>query len=219
MKGLYLANAPMTEQAAKLGLTSEITENCRVVYEKDKSGEGYVFHSLWHPEGDYGEEHIIMPVGSTYAGISNEYAKGTTFANVSLSTSDPKCPGPDPKHPEVVSNWMKLMRQAFEYCGESYDLDSCCAERNVIYNSNNDSIVSGFQCTKNGMGIMQGGHVLFNTKTAGTLAAGSNVYILPICTAHNVYRGLGEAGTGYYMTLDRNMKALMLKGYMQPPQV
>ena len=221
MKAKFLANAPaylpLTAQAMELGLTAEIQENCRVVYEKDKDSDGYVFHSLWHPEGKYGGEHIIMPVGSTYAGLSNELAAGTVFANVSRSSYDPKCPGP--KETGNVSSWMELMSKAYEREGAEYDLDTCCAERNVIYRSSDGSRVDGFTCTDDGTGVMQGAHVFIGETESHTADEGSMVYLLPLCIAHNVYKKLGGSGMGYYMRLERKMKAVILKGYMQKPQL
>ncbi len=45
MKGLYLANAPATEQATEIGLTAEKWDECRAVYSKDEKGS-CVFNSL-----------------------------------------------------------------------------------------------------------------------------------------------------------------------------
>ena len=212
MKTLYCANAPMTAQAAKLGLTAEEWNECRVVYEKDKNSDGYVFHSLWTPGEEYGGDHIIMPVGSVYGGVTDELAAGTEFANVSQSSYDRKCPAPGEE--ENVSSWMELMNKAYEHEGAEYDLDTCCAERNVIYNSEDGSRVDGFTCTDGGTGTMQGAHVFIGETRSHEAREGSTVYLLPLCIAHNVYKKLGGSGMGYYMRLERRMKAVVLNGYM-----
>lgn len=229
MKAVYLANAPVTEQARGLGLTAEIQEQCRVVYEKDPAGEGYVFHSLWRPEREYNEKHMIMPVGSTYAGLTDELARGTCFANAEWSSNDPKYPHPD--NPKWTVSWIGVIRSAyFAHAAEcrraglpveEYNADLCCAERDKIYPSDGSREFL-FECTNNGEpgeGIyLQGAHVLMNATASAPVPKGGYVCLLPLCTAHNTYvlKEGSYSGQGYYMKLERPMRAVLLSGYMYP---
>ena len=232
MKALYLANAPMTAQALELGLTAEEWDKCRVVYEKDKDSDGYVFHSIWHPKGKYGGEHIIMPVGSTYVGLTNEFPAGTCFANVQWSSGDIQYDDPDfPAYLKFKLSWIKLIKKAYaahaEACRKAgrevkvYDADLCCAERDTIYHSDGSPEFI-FECTHGGTPgdgyFLQGAHVLMGATASGTVPKGGYVYLLPLCIEHNTYVLEGHSsGTGYYMKLERPMRAVMLGGYKEKP--
>ena len=233
MEAKFLANAPMTAQALELGLTAEIQENCRVVYEKDKDSDGYVFHSLWHSKGEYGGEHIIMPVGSTYAGLSDELPAGTCFANVQWSSGDIQYNDPDyPAYKNYKLSWIKLIRRAYaahaEECRkaggavEVYDADLCCAERDMIYPSDGSKQFL-FKCSNNGKSgdgyYLHGAHVKINATSSGTAPIDGVVYLLPLCSEHNTYvlKKDNSPGTGYYMKLERPMRAVRLNGYRKNP--
>ena len=224
MKALYLANAPMTAQALELGLTAEEWDECRVVYEKDKDGGGYVFHSLWSPKGEYGGEHIIMPLGSIYDGLSDEeFATGTCFANATDTKNDPKY------HGAVYDiSWIEVIRRAYRDTG--YSAECCCAERNIIYRAkSNDVRIPGFACTNDGVPrydkdkskciYLHGAHVFMRVKENFKPADDGPVYLLPLCAAHNTYSlDRGTWGQGYYMKLGRPMKAVKLRGFMHKPE-
>lgn len=233
MAGLYLSSAPMTAQAQQLGLTAEIQENCRVVYEKDPEGEGYVFHSLWHPEGEYGENHIIMPVGSTYMGLTEEFPVGKEFANVIWSSTDPQYKDPYyPSHCGYMLSWIKMLRKAYaahaDKCRregkpvENYSAERCCAELDTIYPSDGSREFL-FECSNNGVpgeGIyLHGAHVLIGATESGTVKKGGFVHLLPLCENHNTYDLHDDKkwGQGYYMKLGRPMRAVLLALYMEKP--
>lgn len=221
MNGLFLANAPLTEEAKDLGLTAELQDSCRVVYEKDQKGEGYVFHSLWHPQGEYGEDHIIMPVGSTYNGLTGLIPAGTEFANISGSKNDPKYKDPSSKYGEL--SWIKLIRQAYSANDLTY-INDCCAERNKIYftDPREGEKEKAIVCTNGGVGgntvgtYMQGAHVTLGTKNENP-GEGEDVLLVPLCIAHNTSKAMNGYGTGYYMKLGRALWAVKLKGYMKSP--
>lgn len=103
--------------------------------------------------------------------------------------------------------------------------NTCCAETDVIYDPETDSVFEGFKCTNDGnelpnykdykKGIwMHGAHVLMNIKDPKGFK-GNRVYMLPLCEAHNTYDGVtGVFGTGYYMKLRRWQKAIILNAYV-----
>lgn len=211
----------MTAQAMELGLTAEIQENCRVVYEKDKDSDGYVFHSLWHPQGEYGSEHIILPVGSTYNGLSKVYPAGTCFANAKETKYDPAYH--DPLTDYDVS-WIALLRRA--YRGTGYSAECCCGERDTIYRADSDDDkIPGFICTNGGVPdrgkkiYLHGAHVFMEQKKNIKPDKGGSVYLLPLCSEHNICTRVSAVfGQGYYMRLGCSMKAVMLKGFMEDPE-
>lgn len=221
MNGLFLANASLTEEAKGLGLTAELQDSCRVVYEKDPEGEGYVFHSLWHPQGEYGEDHIIMLVGSTYNGLTLMIPAGTEFANISGSTDDPKYP--DTRNPDWSISWIKLIQRAYAANGITY-INSCCAVRDKIYYKTRGGAEAEktIVCTNGGEGdddkkiYLHGAHVALGTVNLRP-RSGADVLLVPLCKEHNTSLVMGGHGTGYYMKLGRGIQAVQLTGYMQPP--
>ncbi len=61
MPNIFLSTLPSTEEGAKLELTEEIEQNCKVVYKLTDDG-GAEFFDLWNPETDYSDEYVIVPV-------------------------------------------------------------------------------------------------------------------------------------------------------------
>lgn len=222
MNGLFLANAPLTEEAKGLGLTAELQDSCRVVYKKDPKGEGYVFHSLWQPQGEYGEDHIIMPVGSTYNGLTPMIPAGTEFANISGSTHDPKYE--DTSSPDGELSWIKLIRRAYAANHVRY-VNSCCAVRDKIYFKDQSGAETAMtvKCTHGGEAdydlkiYLHGAHVLLGTENLEP-DSGADVLLVPLCKEHNTSKAMGGFGTNYYMKLGRDIRAVKLTGYMQPPR-
>jgi hypothetical protein len=215
---IFLNNAPFTEEGAKLQLTAEMEETCKVVYKLDDKG-GAVFAELWNPEAEYTDEYVVMPIKSTFKEVGDEYPAGTTFANVEGSSQDPnhECP------------WIRLINQQI---GGEHDCLSCCAEDGIIYNYDDEEIAidacNGWFDENHGQygkfKCLVGGHTMppvdgVLPKETGELPAGSDVYLFPICNRHNTH-GIGYGtGAGYYMKLRHNMKAIILEGYLQTPQL
>lgn len=214
MKNIMINSMPHTEEGAKLHLSKEIADNCKVVYRLNAVKNGAHFVELWNPDIDYDVNHIILPLQSTFAGISDEYGKGTNFANVIHSSTD-NCPG--------GGSWIQFLKIKLNP-GKviNYDCSTCCAETNVIYqaDSNDKKVVTSpsgkmFNCTVGG--TIKGGHIVMDIKNATEVAKGGNVELLPICSAHNSFNNTGEqyaSGQGYYMKLARPMRTVMLKNYL-----
>lgn len=218
MPNIHLSHLPSTQEGAKLYMSKEQEEKCKLVYKKATDGKGATFAGLWCDEADYSDDYVIVPLRSTYGGLTrNEYPIGTKFANVEGSSDDGKY---RPSYDQSTS-WVSLLRNA--YAGSGYSSASCCAELNKIYEggSNDDRSspkAQQFLCSR--AGSMAGGHVLLHADNSSAMNPGDTVYLLPICTAHNIYNytgNQGEAGKGFYMKLARPMKAVILTGYLQPP--
>lgn len=209
----FLFGIPHTKHGAQLDLTEEEKFLCRVVYKpSEKNPEIYKPYALWDPETEYPEGCIAIPLQSTYGGLDDEYAKGTTFVNVLGSSR----PNKDPlAHLNDSDSWIKLIKEAYKIeaekpDGKDYEANSCCAEENTIYNSDNDIPVSGFTCCRR----MIGGHVLMNKTEAAYGEDNGTVNLLPICNNHNTSQKCSKhQGNGYYMKLTRPMKPLILNNY------
>ena len=111
MPNIFLNHLPHTEFGAKLELTAEQEEKCRVVYKASSENKNIcAFHSLWNPDEKYPDDCYIVPLRSTYDGLSDEYANGTCFINISKSTYDPKY---------IISgwiydvSWIEVIRRAY----------------------------------------------------------------------------------------------------------
>lgn len=209
MSDNYLTSIPPTPEGAKLNLSQEQEQQLKVIYKRSPDGRGALFAGLWNPEEDYTDEFIIVPLRSTFEKISEEYPKGTIFANVEGSADDLPKPG----------NWLPLLREKLA----KYDCETCCAEKDKIYkggtDDKTDERTEEFKCTISNK--LCGGHILIGKNNSATVEKGNSVSLLPICTAHNIFNYKGEAkgqGKGYYMKLSRAMKAVVLKGYLEPPQ-
>jgi hypothetical protein len=103
MPGIMM-NLPPSLEGAKLRLTAEIEQNCKVVYRR--IGENHMFAGLWNPNvAEYPDDCLIVPVTSTYAGLSDEFNAATIFANIIGSDQDEKA-----KFNGSTENWIELLR-------------------------------------------------------------------------------------------------------------
>jgi len=201
---ILLNNAPPTEEGAKLNLTAEIEEKCKVVYKLDDEG-GAAFAELWDPQKDYSDEYAILPVRSTFKKVTARiYPIGTKFANVEGSARDTR--------PSDIINWIDF----FDDTG--INIASCCAENGKYYQYDN---------TEESFGVCNtpfcGGHIMPPETDEGDLPTesgrvekGSDVYLLPICNKHNIHNNKKGPGAGFYMKLSRATQAVVLKGYFVP---
>lgn len=198
-----ITNMPTTVEGAKLQLTQEQEARFRVVYRKTKDEQGAYFADLWNPETDYTDEFIIVPLRSVYDSVTDPLDIGTTFANVEGSTHDPR---------HGVTSWIQLLKVCLQ---NEYDVTSCCAEQNKIYigdsQDGSDDKTRGFSCND----TIVGGHVILQATNSSSVDEGGYVHLLPICHKHNTFRYTGGTGAGYYMKLEREMKAVKLKSYFQ----
>ena len=205
-------NMPATVEGTKLQLTKEQEERCRVVYRKTKDEKGAYFEDLWNPDMSYADEFIIVPLKSIYGGVTDILPVGKNFANVAGSTNDPKPPG--------YKYWIDFLRYNQDLKG--LDVKSCCAELDIIYKGNSqDEIVKdteGFRCGGNTVG----GHVILDATNSSTVVSDGTgtVHLLPICNHHNIFNyGNERSGKGYYMKLNREMRAVILNNYFTLPEL
>jgi hypothetical protein len=213
---IFLNNAPHTEKGAKLKLTAETEENCRVVYKRNDEG-GAVFYGFWDSEADYTDEYVILPVKSTYKDISREYPTGTAFANVEGSSHDTKPSG---------YSWIGYFQACMVDEGD-YVVNECCAENGKVWYYD-DQQYDSYKRPCDDDDILVGGHIMPPENPAesdelpnrtGELGENSDVYLLPICQRHNLHGISGSHGAGYYMKLRHAMKAVILQGYCEPIQL
>lgn len=211
MPNVFLDSCPYTEEGAKLQLTAEQEEKCRVVYRLDDKG-GAVFSELWNPEKEYSDEYVIVPLRSSFKGVTADpFRAGTVFANMIGSSKDPR--------PAGFEYWIDILRN------NGIDARSCCAT-NAIYDPNtNQRITADVWYYDNGQTTkapfacntrMDGGHVLIGSKNSASVAPGSTVRLLPICHRHNITQvsQFGHFGVGYYMKLGRDTQAAELINYL-----
>lgn len=145
--------------------------------------------------------------------MSDEYPAGNCFANVEGSGHDPQYDNPySPAGKNWKLSWIELIRRAFK--GTNYSCTSCCANQTVYKSADNTSFT--ISCSSS----MHGAHVLMgSTESKDPLKTKDAVFLLPLCSNHNTYSEITRHyGTGYYMKLNRKMKAVKLRGYMKEPE-
>lgn len=212
----FLDNYPVSEESANLVLTEEQEKNCRVVYKlsEDENDRGAYFAGLWEPDKTYSDEYVILPLKAT-GGEKVELSKNNVdcFANVIGSKGDTL-----PNNFKYwISFWMNVTEQPYP--------TSCCTDGNFYYINN-----KGIECKFNKIKVQNnevnakcstderhrnGGHIIINAKSAATALPNSSVYIVPLCTNHNIgYAGDCSWGEGFYMKLKENTPAVKLKGYL-----
>lgn len=202
----FITQMEHTEEGAKLTLTEEQEKNCRIVYRRSENKpEHYVFAGLWNPETEYPDDHVIVPLRSTYEGLSKPYDAGTVFVNVIGSHND--------ELPQGTSSWIDIIKDNLP---DNYDCSICCAVRNKRFKKEN-GVEQEIEmcCTGNGKAVV-GGHVIMDTIYPDTVAEWGKVCLLPICKAHNT--GPGHGG-GYYMRLEREMQAVVLQNYLHASKI
>ncbi|KAJ6258015.1 hypothetical protein Dda_6927 [Drechslerella dactyloides] len=136
------------------------------------------FLGSYDPAAEYEEGVKINPLDSVYNGTTVVPA-GTFFANVIGSDGDPKVRG---------LSWIELWRQMVNGGQQPVACTS--------YNFN------GFACGP----VDRGGHIIPGT-VARPIPNGSDVYIFPICAAHN-------NNDNVYMSAITYQTAVWLKNYM-----
>lgn len=211
---LFLNSYPHSVEGAKLELTQEQEQSCKVVYKLDGKG-GAFFEDLWYPEQEYSDEYAVIPLRSVYDGTEPFRAR-TRFANVIGSTKDPH-PKFDKK---IIDCWIDLWADA---ANNKNKPTICCTDQTFyyLYNGLQEKykkimflgIEMNADCDNT---VIVGGHVIMNATNATSVGTGGNVYILPICNKHNIGYAEGpDWGGGFYMRLDCDTTAVKLKNYMQ----
>lgn len=203
--GIFLRNFPKTEEGKKLNLEEELKKELIVVYRKTDDNDGWEYHGLKNDVEDYFKDDIFVPVESVYGGYVGVKA-GTPFVNVIGSTHDPK---PD-------TSWINLMRNVYSANGFPVErLNYCCTDGN-FYDSITHNIIVNNRCTD----TIVGGHVLLGETVNQETRAGSIVYLLPICSPHNVCRLNGNVtGAYYYMKTKYDIVAVQLNRFLMRAQV
>lgn len=200
---IYLNNYPHTVEGAKLELTQEQEEFCKVVYKLDDEG-GAVFTEFWNPDEKYSDEYAVVPLRSVYDDIE-VFSANTCFANIIGSTGDP--------HPRGYLSWVRLWADA---ANDGVRPVNCCTD-NAFYSDSSEELyyfgrVTNPECG----GILVGGHVIMGATEAERVARGSNIYLLPICSKHNIaYVDGCRWGAGFFMKLANDTVAVRLKNYLQ----
>lgn len=221
----FLDNYPVSEKGSDLILTEEQEKFCKVVYRlsDDENDDGAYFAGLWNPDLEYSDDYLILPLRTT--GLEPQpvtILKNTCFANVIGSGKD--------NFPEKYFNeirkrcWLTLWKRK---TGSEF-LHECTTDGNFYYRDWN-----GQECILNGIFMpdqknsqapccsprdnMRGGHVIVGATAAAEVAPTKKVWIIPICHNHNVASSVsgGRFGTGFYMKLKADTKALVLIGYLK----
>lgn len=201
----FLDNYPVPASGSNLVLTEEEEKNCRIVYRLDDKGGMYLFEP-WDPKTKYSDDYAILPIKSTGAKTVN-LDKGQIFANVINSGGDKKI---------GEKSWIELWKGL---ANDDNEPEGCYTDT-VFYRSDGtilkDIYFWGRKIYVNCPGgVIVGGHVLLNATEAAQPLDNALVYIIPICTTHNIAADKQGAhwGTGFYMKLRTNIVALELIGY------
>lgn len=213
----FLENYPVSKESASLTLTEEQEKNCRAVYRlsEDESDRGAYFAELWVPDKAYSDEYVILPLRSTGGTVVTLKTKNTLipvnfFANVIGSKADDLPDG----FQYWISFWMSKTKQSYP---------SCCTDGNFYYTDRNNTEYRFTQINVQkskvnaacSTGQVNGGHIIINAKAAAEAPKNGTVYIVPLCTNHNI--GFADGcgwGAGFYMKLKGDILAVKLKGYL-----
>jgi hypothetical protein len=137
------------------------------------------------PTVNYPEDTIMVNYLQSTWGGEVTFTKNENIANVIGSTPDPKISG---------KPWIEIWER-------QYGLEDSCTSHNWASGKT-------FACNDDTRSNIVGGHVITGT-TAKTMPAGSNnVYIVPICKAHN-------NNDNVYMRADVYVKGIWLKNYLR----
>lgn len=196
---------PFSEEGKKLNLSDDLFEKCKLVYRKNDEAGKWEFDGFWDGNKIDDLQKMVVPVQSVYGGLVCVDA-GTPFVNVIGSTYDPK--------PTPNTSWIKFIQCVYAHNNYSYD-NTCCANNRIYFHTgdeNNPSVSERDLCCS---GTLVGGHVLINQCYNITSYPNSTVYLLPICSRHNVYRfNDNRTGAGFFMLTDRKIPAIQLDAFL-----
>lgn len=171
----YLKDLPFTEEGKKLKLSDEDRKRFRLVYKKN--GEDWTLHDIWGEGGDYGDDCIVVPLESTYAGWT-DLGQNVAFRNVVGSTKDPK-----PIYNTIqYQSWYRLWEAVYRDNHDNNDPPRvCCTDGNAYISSDSyDAKDCYVNCTTD----LVGGHVVLAGENVKP-TENARVYIVPICRPHN----------------------------------
>lgn len=176
---------PYTEQGAKMTLTAEQKNVCKVLY-KNIEDDLYEFAGLYDPEipdEDYPDGIIALPIQSVVD--DTEFLnQNTSVWNVCGSTGDP-CPN--------SLSWYQLWENTLKEKGHPHEKKCYVAGS------------AGIQCNSS----IIGGHMVLTNNIRPAGGSDGIVYIIPICSRHNHYANTAE------MHLCCDVWALKLNRYFQ----
>lgn len=178
---------PYTEQGAKLALTAEQEETCKVLY-RNTEGDLYEFAGLYDPDipdEDYPDGLIALSLKSALKEITL-VKKGTKVWNVEGSTKDPW-------HGNPYANWIQIWE-------DELVREGCQHNRKCYVNGS-----AGINCNT----PFCGGHMVMTNNTKPDYGTDGAVHIIPICNAHNNYHNKAE------MVISEDVYALVLDNYHQ----
>ena len=188
-----------TPEGAGLDLTYEQEHNNKLVYQRDETDPGrYLFAGFWDPEEDYPDDQLVVPLRSVFGGTA-QYLNNQVFANIIGSTGDPR---------HGYTSWLDIFRQNGVPCGN-------CVTDGYFYAPYDRSGRTYFVDYRCGGG-MKGGHVVDDFNNASP-AAGSRVYLIPICHNHNscCTDVTGRNGSGFFMMPRTAGTAVVLNNYLR----
>lgn len=207
---ILLKNVPMTEEWNNMKLHEDvenrIKEQYQVVYKKSSEDDKWCLYDLYNKDISYDDDFVIMPVGSVYHGI--QYVKARTkFVNVIGSTGD-KIP--------IGKSWIDLMSIVYDkYNIDQSLLSRCCTDGNFYVTTNiQNGICWNVDSNRHCNGKIVGGHVLLNRVETEKDGLYGMVFMLPICTSHNVSRCDSYFGSGYFMVTQHDIWALVLDQFV-----
>jgi hypothetical protein len=178
------ANSVIIELARIQGFTVVVRTPPPVLSKEDYENLLLVYYKgkfleSYNPNKEYDNDHSLLTMESVWYG--EIYLQGNeSFANVIGSTGDPKIAG---------KTWIKLWSNQF-------GAPTTCSSLNF----------NGFACS-NPM-VIVGGHVILGTTAANVPAGSNNVFIMPICCAHN-------SNNNVHMEPLQYQKGIALHNYLQ----
>jgi len=147
------------------------------------------FVEFYDESKTYGADYIIGDFQSVYKGLAT-FATGQHYANIIGSTDDPK-------HGEP--SWIALWRKAYKVANPTN-----CSSYHFSGTPGGGPITTPFDCR----GRWVGGHVILSDYAAEVAHGSDNIFIIPICNAHN-------SNNKIYMEPVHDNRAIVLSNYFK----
>lgn len=199
----YLKDLPFTEEGKKLKLSDEDRERFRLVYKRE--GDGWILHDIYEKGGEYGDDCIVVPLESMYRG-SVYFREGQVFANAVNTARDESPIG-------YAISWIAFWKCMYLACvGRAPQNVRCCTDGMMYVYGEGSTFASpepvdGCNHANGQEEITFGGHVILQCAPA-LVYEYSEVYIVPICCAHNNQR----ARNGYMKTAQQTFAVALWFG-------
>jgi len=180
-------NLTVVQLAPPPPLPAELYKQLCPVYHNDR------FVEFYDESKSYGAEYTVGNLHSIYEGKAT-FAADFKYANVIGSTADPK---------HGVSSWIELWRTTYKVANPTN-----CSSYHFAGTPGGGEIKPEFNCR----GHFVGGHVIEGENASVMPERSDDVFIIPICTAHN------NTNKAYMMPVHDN-RAIMLKNYFKSYKV